>query len=153
MEQTSERLDQVAHAVREAGNELRGQQPQLASVAETAAERVEDVSRYLRQHDLRDVIQEAESWAHRQPAIVIAGGLALGIALGRVLRTADGGMTGDGGERDRGWSGDTGKGIADAGDRGRSTRDITSGVGSMDVTALDDTGRGTGLTGPTAGGV
>lgn len=90
MTKASETLDHVARVVRDAGSELRGEQPQIATVADVAAQRVEDLSAYLREHDSREVIGAVEDVARRQPALVVAGGLALGVMLGRLIRSADG---------------------------------------------------------------
>jgi hypothetical protein len=81
-------LEQVAQAAREAGDSLRSDRPELAGVAETAADKVTDVSRYLQEHEAREVIATAEEAARRQPALVIAGGFALGLLTARLLRSA-----------------------------------------------------------------
>jgi len=94
MTKAGDTLSQVAQAVRQSGEGMRDQQPVIADVADTAARRVEDLSSYLREHDAREVFQTVEDFARRQPAVVLAGGLALGLALGRFLKSAQG--TGDG---------------------------------------------------------
>ena len=87
MDKAGEALDQVARAVRDSGNQLREQRPEIAGIADTAAEKVEQVSAYLREHDAREVFSEAERFARRQPALVVGGGLALGLVIGRLLRS------------------------------------------------------------------
>jgi ElaB/YqjD/DUF883 family membrane-anchored ribosome-binding protein len=94
MTKAGETLDQVAQAIREAGNGLREQQPQFAGIADTAAHRVEDASSYLREHDAREVVDNVQSWAREQPAMVIGGGLALGLLLGRFLKSGSSGQAG-----------------------------------------------------------
>ena len=88
MNQLSGTIDGVAHAIRRAGEDLRGEQPQLASVADTAADQVDRLSRYLHVSQPREVLDQIEDAARRQPALVIAGGLAVGLLVGRLLRTA-----------------------------------------------------------------
>jgi ElaB/YqjD/DUF883 family membrane-anchored ribosome-binding protein len=88
MNQLSGTIEGVAHAIRRAGDDLRGEQPQLASVADTAADQVDRLSRYLHESEPREVLDQLEDAARRQPALVIAGGLAVGLILGRLLRTA-----------------------------------------------------------------
>ena len=88
MDQLGQALEQVAHATREAGDSLRSDRPTLADVADTAADRVTDASNYLREHEAREVVATAEDIARRQPALVIAGGFALGLLMARVLRSA-----------------------------------------------------------------
>ena len=87
MDKAGEALDQVARAVRDSGNQLRQERPEIAGIADTAAEKVEQVSAYLREHDAREVFSEAERFARRQPALVVGGGLALGLVIGRLLRS------------------------------------------------------------------
>ncbi len=114
MSQASDTLSQVANAFRHVGDELRQDQPQLASLADTAATRVDDASSYLRQHDANDVVSVVQDAARRQPAIAIGGGLLLGFALARILRSSEpmsspsGGNGGD--QRWFGGSGDLGQG-------------------------------------------
>lgn len=88
MTKVGDTLDQVAQAVREAGSGMREQQPQIAGFADTAAEQVERASQYLREHDAREALDTAQDFARRQPIAVVAGGLVLGLAVGRLLRTA-----------------------------------------------------------------
>jgi hypothetical protein len=49
---------------------------------------VERASQYLREHDAREALDTAQDFARRQPLAVVAGGLVLGLAVGRLLRTA-----------------------------------------------------------------
>jgi len=90
MTRAGDTLSQVAQAVRRSGEGMRDQEPLIADVADTAARRVEDLSSYLREHDAREVFRTVEDFARRQPAVVLAGGLALGLALGRFLKSAEG---------------------------------------------------------------
>lgn len=86
MTKVGETLDQVASAIREAGSGLRESQPEIAGFVDTAAERVSGASSYLRDHDAGEAIEAAQRTAREQPALVIGGGLALGLILGRILR-------------------------------------------------------------------
>jgi ElaB/YqjD/DUF883 family membrane-anchored ribosome-binding protein len=88
MDQLGQALEQVAQAAREAGDSLRSERPELANVADTAADKVTEASQYLREHDAREVVATAEDAARRQPALIIAGGFALGLLAGRLLRSA-----------------------------------------------------------------
>jgi hypothetical protein len=85
----SQTLDQVAQAAREAGNSIRDDRPELAGLADAAADKATELSTYLRDHDAREFIRTAESAARRQPALVIAGAFAFGLAAGRLLRSAN----------------------------------------------------------------
>jgi len=108
MNRVGDTLDDLARAVRDSGGQLREQRPEIANVADTAAERVEGVASYLREHDARDVIDQAEQFARRQPALVIGGGLLLGLLAGRLLRSGAEPMSSSRGSA--GWTGSTGYG-------------------------------------------
>jgi ElaB/YqjD/DUF883 family membrane-anchored ribosome-binding protein len=82
-------LHQVANAVRNATEELREQQPQLARAADTATEQMERMADYVGSHRAEDLMNEAQRFGRRQPVVVIGGGLILGLALSRLLRAAD----------------------------------------------------------------
>src|SRR5947209_3852733 len=56
MTKAGETLDQVARAIRDAGEGLRQERPDIAGMADTAAQRVQDASTYLREHEAREVI-------------------------------------------------------------------------------------------------
>jgi hypothetical protein len=88
MEQVSGAIGGVAHAIRRAGEDLRQEQPQLASVADTAAVQVDRVAEYLEQHEPREVFDAVQDVARRQPALLIGGGIAFGLVMGRLLRSA-----------------------------------------------------------------
>ena len=88
MTQVGDTIEQVARAVRNTGEQLRSDQPQLAGLADTAAEQAEHAAQFLRQHDARDVLDEVQDFARRQPAVVIGAGLALGLLVGRAIKSA-----------------------------------------------------------------
>src|SRR5829696_1281131 len=94
MTRAGETLEQVARAVRESGTQLRQDRPEIAGIADTVAERVEQASTYLREHDAQEVFAEAERFARRQPALVVGGGLAIGLVIGRLLRSGAEGSSG-----------------------------------------------------------
>jgi hypothetical protein len=60
----------------------------VASFADTAVEQVERTSRYLREHEPREIVGSVEQWARRQPALAIGGAMVLGVVAGRFLRSA-----------------------------------------------------------------
>jgi ElaB/YqjD/DUF883 family membrane-anchored ribosome-binding protein len=119
MTKAGETLDQVAQAIRDAGSGLREQQPQIASVVDTAAERVEEVSSYLREHDAREAVENVQRFAREQPAVVIGGGLALGLLLGRFLKSGASG-NGNGSGRYGSTAANPGYGLSDYGASGIS---------------------------------
>jgi len=90
MTQAGDALEQVARAAREAANSLRQERPEVAGFVETGATKAEEAAQYLREHGAREAIATAEEAARKQPALVIAGGLALGLVAARFLRSAGG---------------------------------------------------------------
>ena len=88
MTQVGDTIEQVARAVRSTAEQLRNDQPQIANFVDTAAERAEGAAQFLRQHEARDVLNEAQDFARRQPAVVIGAGLALGLLVGRAIKSA-----------------------------------------------------------------
>ena len=88
MDQITTSIEEVARAVRRAGEELRQEQPQIASMVDKAADQVERAATYLESHEPREVLETIQENARRQPALVIGTGIAVGLVLGRLLRTA-----------------------------------------------------------------
>lgn len=156
LDRAADAADQVGQAVRQMSDSLRDQQPQVASFVQTAADRIDETSRYLREHEPRELIGAAESWARRQPALAIGGALIAGIAAGRFLRAAapaggntssfaDGYGSGSGyGGRDGRYSGSS-YGTTDAYDYG------STGVGASGYQTSPTSGYGAGTTTPMDG--
>lgn len=138
MEQLGETLEKVAEAIRDAGQNLREEQPQIATVAETAAGQVEKAATYVREHEPRELVRTAEEAARRQPAAVIGGGLALGFLLGRLLRSTASSAT-DGGGADGYARGEYGRG-----DRSMSATGGYRGIEDGRRGSAADVGYGTG---------
>jgi ElaB/YqjD/DUF883 family membrane-anchored ribosome-binding protein len=90
MTQVGDTLEHLARAVHGASDEIRAEQPQLAGFGDTAADQVERAAQYLREHDAREVIDGAQDFARRQPVVVVGAGLALGLLVGRALKSAGG---------------------------------------------------------------
>lgn len=81
-------LHQVAEAVRKSGDEIRGDQPQVASLTETAARQVDRASDFLRGTDVEGVVHEVETFARRQPVLFLGGAVALGALAARFLKAS-----------------------------------------------------------------
>jgi hypothetical protein len=81
------RLDGVSEALRAASERSQGQ-PGIADYARRAADRVEDVARSLRERDLDEVIEAAESYARRDTAAFLAGSFVTGFVLARFLKAS-----------------------------------------------------------------
>lgn len=87
-ERAASTLDSVADSIRRAGSEMRDDQPQLASLTDQAATRMTDVSNYLREHELRDFVREAEDFARREPLLFLGGAFAVGFLAARFLKAS-----------------------------------------------------------------
>jgi|1186.fasta_scaffold25454_3 hypothetical protein len=88
LDRAGDMLDQLAGAVRRTGDELRDQQPQIASIAETAASQTERAARYLRETDMQGVIRQADRFAREQPAVFLGGAVMLGLLAARFLKAS-----------------------------------------------------------------
>ncbi len=84
-------LTNVGRAIRRAADKLQDTDSAfLAGYVDTAAERVEEIGRYVEQHDLRDVIDDVSGLAQRKPLLFMGGMFVAGLAAARFLRSASG---------------------------------------------------------------
>ena len=84
-----QRVGGFASDTRSISEELRKQgKDQPAKLAEQAADRAERLGDYLKQSDADRILGDVEDFGRRQPWVVIAGGLALGIAASRFLKAS-----------------------------------------------------------------
>ena len=82
-------LTSLAQAVRQSTESLRGsQQPAVAQYAEKAAGQLERLSNRLRDRDGKDLVQDAQQFARRQPAIFIGAAFAAGLLAARFLKSS-----------------------------------------------------------------
>ncbi len=99
--QAAQRITPVQSALRETGQQLRNQgQGSVAQYADNAADQAERFSRYLRENEVDDILDEARSVARRRPALFLGGAAALGFLATRFLKSSseeqDGGYVGYG---------------------------------------------------------
>ena len=84
-----EKVSSVASDLRTVGEQLREQgNDNGAKVAEQVAERAERAGSYLTESDADRILNDVEDIARRQPWLVLAGGVALGIAAARFLKAS-----------------------------------------------------------------
>jgi ElaB/YqjD/DUF883 family membrane-anchored ribosome-binding protein len=84
-----EQISSQAGDIRTVAEQLRGQgKDKPAQLAEQAADRVERVASYMTESDADRMLRDAESFARQRPWAVIAGGMALGMALSRFLKAS-----------------------------------------------------------------
>lgn len=83
----AEQVNQVASALKSAGNELGGQSA-LGDYANQLADSIERFGTRLRQGSIEELTGDLQSAARRNPGLFIAGGLALGIVLARLVKAS-----------------------------------------------------------------
>ena len=89
-------LGSVAQALRQSSDQLRSNDSGMPvhQYISSAADRVERLSDYLRSASVSDMLNEAENFARRQPAIFIGGALMLGLLGARFLKSSNRANTG-----------------------------------------------------------
>ena len=60
-------------------------EPALANATAMAADRTQDIARYLQQTDVNDMIRGVEDFARRQPLLFLGGAFAIGLIGSRFL--------------------------------------------------------------------
>ena len=83
-------LTSLAQAVRQSTESLRGnEQPAIAQYLERAAGQLERLSNRLRDRDVKDLVQDAQQFARRQPAIFIGAAFAAGLVAARFMKSSN----------------------------------------------------------------
>ncbi len=88
LQRAGDMLGSVAQAVRDSGDQLRDQQPQVASVADTAASQIERFAGHVRESRPSDLLHDVEQFAREQPAIFLGGALLVGAVAARLLKAS-----------------------------------------------------------------
>jgi ElaB/YqjD/DUF883 family membrane-anchored ribosome-binding protein len=78
---------QVASVIKTAADELDRTSPALGGVVRSAGERVQDLSRQIRDKTADEVLADTRDFARRKPALVFGAAAALGFVAYRVLNT------------------------------------------------------------------
>jgi hypothetical protein len=89
-EQAAEGITQVADSIRRVSVDMEGSQPQVAEVAQTAADQAERIATYLQETDAREILRTVEDVARRQPLLFLGGAFLLGMAATRLVKAAGG---------------------------------------------------------------
>lgn len=85
-----ERASVLARALRRAGEELRNEgEDRFAGLTEDAAAQVERFGSYLEGHRPNEMMADLERTARGNPALFVGGTFALGLLLGRFLRSEE----------------------------------------------------------------
>lgn len=80
----AERAERTGRALHQAAEQLGGADDPMGGVIESAAARLDDVTRTLREGDLGSMVSDMESFARRQPAMFLAGAAVVGFAVARM---------------------------------------------------------------------
>jgi hypothetical protein len=87
----AEQIGAVAHAFRQAGDQLRneGQGQRIAGLTDAMARQAEQAADYLRRADGELLRQDVERLARRQPALVLGGAFVAGLIGARFLKSSE----------------------------------------------------------------
>ncbi|HEY1961390.1 MAG TPA: hypothetical protein VGG69_03140, partial [Rhizomicrobium sp.] len=78
--------DSLSKAIRNAANDLDEEIPQAASYVNAAASQLDRVSSLLRDNSVEELMGKATDLAEERPVVFVAGALAIGFVLARLLR-------------------------------------------------------------------
>jgi len=92
----AEAVHGFAEALRRAADSLEHEDKAMAArYADQAADRIDRFSTTMRERDLGEMMANAEAFARRRPSLFIAGAVAAGFVVGRLLtRASDGAASG-----------------------------------------------------------
>jgi hypothetical protein len=85
----ADQIDELAHALGRAGEQLDQSQPTLAAYANQIASGVSNLATRVRDGSLDELIDDARQVARRNPGLFLLGGFAVGVALARFLKASD----------------------------------------------------------------
>jgi len=60
-----------------------------ASIAHSAADKVEATAKYVREHDVQDIMGDVETFVRRHPGQSLLAAAAVGFLVGRALKSED----------------------------------------------------------------
>ena len=85
----------ISGAIRRAADKLHDTDSKfIADYVDRAADKVDDVGRYIDEHDLRDVMEDVGVVARRQPLLFAGGMFLAGLAAARFLKASTGERSG-----------------------------------------------------------
>jgi hypothetical protein len=87
--QAADRIGQFAGAVLQAAHTFdESGQKTIARSALSVAQKADDVSRYVRDKDIGDIVDDASAFVRRYPVVFIGATFAAGILLARFLKSS-----------------------------------------------------------------
>jgi len=82
-------LSSLVHAVRETGSQLRNKdQVGIAGYVESTADQIDGLARQIGDKDVRQLIEDAQRFARRQPAVFLGLSFGLGLLGARFLKSS-----------------------------------------------------------------
>jgi hypothetical protein len=82
-------VETLADAVRSMGQQLREKdQDQLASLSDQAANQIDHLCDYVRDHDVDEMMGDVQTLARRQPMLFVGGAFFLGLMAARFLKSS-----------------------------------------------------------------
>lgn len=88
--QASDQLDDISEALHEASGTLHERdKDSIASLTEGAAHQIEQLSHYLRDRSVNEMLSGAKRFARRQPSIFLGGAAVLGFFGSRFFRSSE----------------------------------------------------------------
>lgn len=92
-DRAAESITDYTRLVQQFGSTFRDNNlPQLAEYTDALAEKVDQAAGYLKNNDIDALVNDAAQFARRNAGAFMLGGLVLGIALGRFLKSSERGM-------------------------------------------------------------
>lgn len=87
-ERAADELDKIAHAARAAASDLEEQQDGLSNYVAEMANGIGTLANSLREKNMDDLIQDAKRIARNNPALFLAGSVAIGFGLARFAKAS-----------------------------------------------------------------
>jgi hypothetical protein len=85
----ADKLDSLAQAIRDSGDRLSEENgAAFAGLFERAADSIERFSDNLREQELRDMFENVQNWARRNPTLFLAGSFVAGLLIARLMKGA-----------------------------------------------------------------
>jgi len=87
-DKAAEGLGSVAQAFTQVSDQLRTENPSIAGIADTAAERLQQFSSQLSSKDVTEILDDIEQFARRRPSMFLGAAFTLGILGARFIKSS-----------------------------------------------------------------
>ncbi len=87
-------IGSIAQATGRAAQEFETNAPQAAKYIRQASEQIQGIADTVREHDVRELVNEVQDFARRQPTLFFGGAIVLGFAALRFLKSTPAVRTG-----------------------------------------------------------